>query len=58
MMVEKGDFFMDIKILLVILFFVILISIQYTLNLILREVREIRKFMVREEFNRMGEKVR
>lgn len=49
---------MDIRILLVILFFVILISIQYTLNLILREVREIRKFMVREEFNRMGEKVR
>lgn len=39
---------MDYRILLVAFFLLILVSIQYTLNLILKEVREIRRFLGRE----------
>ncbi len=36
---------LDIKVIIIIIFFVILISIQYTLNLILKEVKELKNIV-------------
>lgn len=47
---------MDYRILLIAFFLLILVSIQYTLNLILKEVREIRRFLGRES-ERSGAKM-
>lgn len=47
---------MDYRILLIAFFLLILVSIQYTLNLILKEVREIRHFLGRES-ERSGAKM-
>jgi len=36
---------LDIKIIAIIIFFVILVSIQYTLNLILKEIKELKNIV-------------
>jgi len=36
---------LDFKIIAIIIFFVILVSIQYTLNLILKEIKELKKII-------------
>lgn len=40
---------LDIKIILVFVFFIILVSIQYSLNRILVELRDIRKHLYRSQ---------
>lgn len=40
---------MDIKFIFSVIILLILISLQYTLNLILREVRDIRKRLIRSK---------
>lgn len=40
------------KIVLIMVFFIILISIQYTLNLILREIRNLRKDLELREISK------
>ena len=49
---------MNIKIILIILFFVILISIQYTLNLIYREVKEIRRYLGSSRITQWGRQLK
>lgn len=46
---------MNLKLLLVIAFFVILISLQYALNKILKEVRDIKEILI-EQSGRREEK--
>lgn len=41
---------MDAKIIIGVIIFIILLSYQYTLNLILRELREIRLSLKKENF--------
>ncbi len=36
---------LDVKIIAIIIFFVILVSIQYTLNLILKEIKELKNIV-------------
>jgi|GEM_PF-2403721 len=36
---------LDIKIIIIIIFFVIFISLQYTLNLILKEIKELKNII-------------
>lgn len=48
---------MQLKIILIIAFFIILISIQFTLNLILNELRSIKKIMIKEKESENAKKI-
>lgn len=43
---------MDTELIFFVIIFIILISYQYTLNLILKELREIKKLIKKELFNK------
>ena len=43
---------MDTELIIIVIFFIILISYQYTLNLILREIREIKNLLKRDIFKK------
>ncbi|MDO5708207.1 MAG: hypothetical protein Q4P31_06200 [Andreesenia angusta] len=49
---------MNFKILLVLTFFMILISIQFTLNLILKELRDIKRIIIKEKNTKMKEDIK
>lgn len=43
---------MDTELIIIVILFIILISYQYTLNLILREIREIKNLLKRDIFKK------
>lgn len=50
--------YVNFKILLVLTFFMILISIQFTLNLILKELRDIKRIIIKEKNTKMKEDIK
>lgn len=49
---------MNVKLILIIAFFIIIISIQFTLNLILKEIRDIKRIIIREKDSELDKKLR